>query len=136
MPDASLTPYAHSLGIATTSQREDGAPVLELDFADLLEGRPGAMHGGAISGLLETAGYAALRARLSDDERDAQLKPVNITVQFLSAGKLKTSYACARIVRLGRRNANVSVEAWQDDRSKPIATAIMNILIVDKESDD
>jgi acyl-coenzyme A thioesterase PaaI-like protein len=30
---------------------------------------------------------------------------------------------------LGRRNANVTVEAWQDDRARPIATAMMNILM-------
>jgi hypothetical protein len=30
----------------------------------------------------------------------------------------------------GRRNANVSVEAWQADRARPIVTAVMNILMV------
>ena len=135
MPDnssAALTAYARSLGIEV-SDHEDGVPVLTVEFGPVIEGRPGAFHGGATSGLLETAGYAALRARLASDDRDPQLKPINITVQFLSAGKQKTTYAKGRITRLGRRNANVSVEAWQDDRDRPIATAIMNVLMADRE---
>jgi acyl-coenzyme A thioesterase PaaI-like protein len=36
----------------------------------------------------------------------------------------------ARINKLGRRNANLTVEAWQSDRSRPVATAVMNILMV------
>jgi acyl-coenzyme A thioesterase PaaI-like protein len=66
---------------------------------------------------------------LSSQGRDPQMKPINITVQYLSAGRSMPSYALGRITRLGRRNANVAVEAWQDDRSRPIATAVMNILM-------
>ena len=137
MPDkkdarSTLTPYARSLGIEVEAV-EDGTPLLAIDFSSIIEGRPGAFHGGATSGLLETAGYAALRARLDSEERDPQLKPINITVQFLSAGKRKRTYARGRITRLGRRNANLSVEAWQDDPERPIATAIMNILMAERE---
>jgi len=126
-----LTPYANSLGIVVHGE-EDGAPILTVDFTPIVEGRPGALHGGAISGLLETAGYGVLRARLTGEGRDPQLKPINITMQFLSAGKRKPTYAKGRITRLGRRNANVTVEAWQDDRDRPIATAVMNILMADR----
>jgi uncharacterized protein (TIGR00369 family) len=129
MADA-VTPYAQSLGIAVVGI-EDGAPVVALDFAHSVEGRPGALHGGATSGLLETAAYAALRAELARVERRPRLKPINVTVQFLAAGKVKRTYARGRIVRLGRRNANVAVEAWQDDRTRPIASAVMNILMVE-----
>lgn len=127
-----LTPYARSLGIEI-ERLDDGAPVVVIDFSSIIEGRPGAFHGGATSGLLETAGYAALRARLDEDGRSPQLKPINITVQFLSAGKQKRTYAHGRITRLGRRNANLTVEAWQDDRARPIATAVMNILMAEQE---
>lgn len=118
------------------SEIEDGAPVLTVEFSPIVEGRPGAFHGGATSGLLETAGYAALHARLAKEGRKAQLKPINITVQFLAAGKSKPSFAKARITRLGRRNANVTVEAWQDDRSRPIASAVMNILMAEATPQD
>ncbi|XUU59548.1 PaaI family thioesterase [Erythrobacter sp. HA6-11] len=127
-----ITPYARSMGIEVEGEL-DGTPLLAMDFERLVEGRPGHLHGGATSGLLETAGYAALGARLNKDERYPRLKPINITVQFLSAGKPKRTYAIGRITRLGRRNANLTVEAWQDDRSRPIASAVMNILMVDPD---
>jgi uncharacterized protein (TIGR00369 family) len=125
--DLLLTPYAKSLGIAF-SHWEGETPVLSADYNERLSGRPGALHGGAISGVLETASYAVVRARLAD--QNVTLKPINFTVQFLRAGALQKCYSSARIVKLGRRTANVSVEAWQDDRDKPIAAAVMNIMLV------
>ncbi len=62
-------------------------PVLTVDFGPMVEGRPQHFHGGATAGLLETAGYAALRTALLAAGRDPQLKPINITVQYLAAGK-------------------------------------------------
>ena len=126
-----LPAYATSLGIRGHSF-EDGIPILTVDFGPNVEGRPQHFHGGATAGLLENAGYAALRAVLLEQDRHPMLKPVNITVQYLSAGKSQASFAKGRITRLGRRNANVSVEAWQDDRDRPIATAILNILMAER----
>ncbi len=128
MSDFELPPYADALGIKVF-EYQDSVPVLTVDFGQNVEGRPQHYHGGATAGLLENAGYAVLRARLVEEGRDAQLKPVNITVQYLSAGKSRPSFAKGRITRLGRRNANIAVEAWQDDPTRPIATAIMNILM-------
>ena len=127
-----LTPYAHSLGIAMESW-EDGVPIMRVDFVEAVEGRPEHFHGGATGGLLETAGYAALRAELVERDRQAVLKPINITVQYLAAGKSQPSFAKGRVTKLGRRSANLTVEAWQDDRSRPIATAVMNVLMGEPE---
>lgn len=129
-PLGELPAYARSLGIVITGTDETGMPVLSVEFGPMVEGRPAHFHGGATAGLLENAGYAALRTALLTAGRDPQLKPINITVQYLAAGKSQTSFATGRITRLGRRNANIAVEAWQDDRSRPIATAVMNILMV------
>ena len=128
--DAVLTPYARSLGLEV-DRVEDGVPVLKVAFSEGVEGRPDHYHGGATGGLLETAGYAALRAALRVQDRTALLKPINITVQYLAAGKAQTSYAKGRVTKLGRRSANLTVEAWQDDRSRPIATAVMNVLMAE-----
>ena len=127
-----LTPYARSLGIEMDCW-EDGVPVMRVDFIEAVEGRPEHFHGGATGGLLETAGYAALRAELTRLGRKAVLKPINITVQYLAAGKSQASYAKGRVTKLGRRSANLTVEAWQDDRSRPIATAVMNVLMGEAE---
>lgn len=126
-----LTAYARSIGIIAAGQAEGGAPLLSLEFKHELEGRPGAWHGGAIAGLLETAGYAALRAALAAQQRDPELKPINVTVQYLSTGRTRAAHARGRIVRLGRRNANLTVEAWQEDPGRPIASAVMNVLMVE-----
>ncbi|MEO1490150.1 MAG: PaaI family thioesterase [Pseudomonadota bacterium] len=128
-----LPAYARSLGISF-ARFEGDLPVLTVDFGPNVEGRPGAFHGGATAGLLENAGYAALRHRLVAEDRHPQLKPINITVQYLSAGKQKQTFALARITRLGRRNANLTVDAWQDDRDRPIATAVMNILMAEPQA--
>ena len=125
-----LTAYAQALGVSVAEENA-GPPTLMLEFRHDLEGRPGAWHGGAIAGLLETAGYAALTSELGAQGRDPLLKPINITVQYLSTGRTQASYARGRIVRLGRRNANLVVEAWQDDPAKPIASATMNILMAE-----
>ena len=127
-----LPAYARSLGIVLTGERDGGMPVLTVDFGPMVEGRPQHFHGGATAGLLENAGYGALRTALISAGRDPLLKPINITVQYLTAGKSQASFAVGRITRLGRRNANITVEAWQDDRSRPIATAVMNILMVEE----
>lgn len=126
----SLTPYARSLGI-THDGWDGGIPVMRVDFDETVEGRPEHYHGGATGGLLETAGYAVLRAELERVGRVAMLKPINITVQYLAAGKSRTSFAKGRITKLGRRSANITVEAWQDDPARPIATAVMNVLMAD-----
>ncbi|MXO51138.1 PaaI family thioesterase [Erythrobacter gaetbuli] len=128
-----LTPYVRSLGIEL-AHWDGGMPVMRVAFDEAVEGRPEHYHGGATGGLLETAGYAALRAELARSGREAMLKPINITVQYLSAGKSRESFARGRITKLGRRSANITVEAWQDDPARPIATAVMNVLMADSES--
>jgi uncharacterized protein (TIGR00369 family) len=124
-----LPPYAEGLRIVSEGE-EDGTPLLQVDFSRRVMGRPGFIHGGALSGLLEMAGFAALRAELARrGETERKLKPVNIAVEFMRGGTEQRTYAKGRIVRAGRRVAVIDCEAWQDDRTKPIALAQMKILI-------
>ena len=60
----------------------------------------------------------------------AQVKPINVTVDYLREGALEDTYAEAILMRMGRRVANVRVEAWQGDRARLIAAARMNLLII------
>lgn len=128
--DIALTPYARSLGIKL-SEWDGDTPIIRVDFIEAVEGRPEHYHGGATGGLLETAGYAVLRSMLALKQREAILKPINITVQYLAAGKSRETYARGRVTKLGRRSANITVEAWQDDPDRPIATAVMNVLVAE-----
>jgi uncharacterized protein (TIGR00369 family) len=127
-----LPPYAKILRVSV--EAEDGAPpVLLMPFADDVLGRPGFLHGGAISGLLEMAAIAALQHALEaegPDGSDARIKPVNVTVDFMRGGRDKPTRAAGVVTRLGNRVANVEATAWQDERDKPIAAARMNYLIV------
>ena len=125
-----LPPYAEILRVSV--EAEDGAPpVLLMPFADDVLGRPGFLHGGAISGLLEMAAIAALQHALeAEGGADARIKPVNVTVDFMRGGRDKPTRATGVVTRLGNRVANVEATAWQDEREKPIAAARMNYLIV------
>lgn len=124
-----LPPYARTMGMEV-DRIEDGVPVIAYDFCERVEGRPGFLHGGALSGLMEMAAFAALRAELRKrGNEDLQAKPVNISIEFLRGGVVQRTFAMGRIIRAGRRVANVRVEAWQSDRDKPVASAWMNFLL-------
>jgi uncharacterized protein (TIGR00369 family) len=125
---AQLPPYAISVGMSVAGF-DAGVPVLKLEFGDKVLGRPGYLHGGAIGGLLEMAAFTALRAVLEDGGAPLRFKPVNVTVEFLRGGTEQPTYASARVTRAGRRIVNLTAEAWQDDRAKPIAVAWLNVLL-------
>ncbi|MET3712135.1 uncharacterized protein (TIGR00369 family) [Sphingomonas trueperi] len=122
-----LPPYAELLGLSVEPGAD--APVLVLPFSGDVVGRPGFLHGGAIGGLLEMAAVGALLQAL-ESEGGAKVKPVNVTVDYMRGGREKETRARGTVTRLGKRVANVSAVAWQDEEDRPIAAARMNFLIV------
>jgi uncharacterized protein (TIGR00369 family) len=116
-----LPPYADFLGI----RGHDGVTLVMPHDGN--SGRPGFLHGGAISGLLEIAAVVALRQALAGEGR---IKPVNVTVDFTRGGRERDTFARGTVTRLGNRVANVEAVAWQDDPDRPIAGARMTYLIV------
>jgi uncharacterized protein (TIGR00369 family) len=122
-----LPPYAELLGLSVEPGAD--APVLVLPFSGDVVGRPGFLHGGAIGGLLEMAAVGALLQAL-ETEGGAKVKPVNVTVDYMRGGREKETRAKGTVTRLGKRVANVSAVAWQDEEDRPIAAARMNFLIV------
>lgn len=123
-----LPPYALALDMAVDGE-SGGVPVIAMPYADKVQGRPGFLHGGAISGLLEMAAVAAVRQALRDKGSDAAIKQVNVTIDFMRGGLAQQTFAVGKVTRLGRTMANVEASAWQDDRDKPIAMAHMHYLI-------
>jgi uncharacterized protein (TIGR00369 family) len=119
-----LPPYAELLGLR--AERRDGELLWIMPFADVVVGRPGFLHGGAIAGLLEFAALGTVQEAL---EEGVSVKPVNVSVDFLRGGKDCETYAAATVTRLGKRVANVEARAWQQDRAAPIATARMNLVV-------
>lgn len=123
-----LPPYADALGIGLDHD-ENGLPVLYFDYSERVAGRPGFLHGGAMSGLMEMAAIAALRTELERRGEAMKLKPVNVAVEFMRGGTEQRTFAMGKVTRAGRRVALVNAEAWQDDRTKPIALAQMKVLL-------
>ena len=117
-----LPPYAAMLGL-----RREG-PVVVMPYSERLIGSPGRLHGGSVAGLMEIAANLAVQDALAGEP--AQIKPVNVTVDYLREGALEDVFAEAFLMRIGRRVANVRVEAWQRERGRLIAAARMNMLIV------
>jgi uncharacterized protein (TIGR00369 family) len=122
-----LPPYARFLGISRLSS-ETGETLFVMPFGDVVLGRPGFLHGGAISGLLEFAAMGAIFEAIGAED-GIVVKPINVTVSFMRGGVDHDTFAAATITRLGKRVANVEAHAWQQDRTKPIASAQMNVLL-------
>ena len=120
-----LPPYAGLLGV--TLELVDGVAEIVMPFGQHVVGRPGYLQGGAIAGLLEVAAVAAVRHALAAET--ARIKPINATVDFMRGGRDHVTRAAGEITRLGARIATVTAVAWQDDRTRPIASARMNYLI-------
>ena len=99
-----LPPYADALGIAVDHD-EAGSPVLFFDYSERVAGRPGFLHGGAMSGLMEMACMAALRAEMERRGENMRLKPVNVQVEFMRGGTQQVTYALGNVTRAGRRVA-------------------------------
>lgn len=112
-------PYAAFLGVRCAW---DGSELIAtLPYRDDLIGNTSlpALHGGAQGAFLEIAALARLVLALDAGAR--QPLTVGVTVEYLRPGRPQDTFARPRIKRLGRRIANVHVEAWQEDEATPIA---------------
>jgi uncharacterized protein (TIGR00369 family) len=77
-----------------------------------------ALHGGVIGAFLEMTALA----QLSVTQGSAKVhKTIDVTIEYLRPGRPLTTYARADLRKVGRRVANVHVEAWQEARDQPIA---------------
>lgn len=115
-----IVPYYRFLGL-TTQATPDG-PICLIQGGEKLVGNPAlpALHGGVIGALLEaTAIVHLIWAR----ESASLPKIINLTVEYLRSARPVPTTAAAAVTKLGRRVANVRVEAWQGDRAKPVASA-------------
>lgn len=111
-------PYAKFLGVQVVFNGDEMTAVLA--FADHLIGNPvlPAIHGGVLGAFMEITAIAQLSA-LQPDRR--QPRTIDLSVEYLRSGRPLTTYARAQVKKVGRRVANVHVEAWQEQRDAPIA---------------
>lgn len=127
---ADAIPYAKWMHIAP--ETTTGELLTRMRYHSTLIGNTHlpAIHGGTLGAMLEMAAIFHLLW-----ETDAQTVPkiVNITVDYLRSAGPRDVIAAAKVTKQGRRMVNVFAEAWQDDRSKPVASASAHFLV---QSDD
>jgi acyl-coenzyme A thioesterase PaaI-like protein len=113
-------PYLRFLGFSADTS--SGELIGKMAYSDALIGNASlpALHGGAIGALLEST---AILQAFWESETLMLPKIVTITIDFLRSGRPLETFAKGVFTRQGRRVVNMSVEAWQEDRSRPIARA-------------
>jgi len=111
-------PYARTLGVAAELRGDE--VTLGLAFKEMLIGNPmlPALHGGVVGAFMELTAVAQIAVA----QRSLRLpKTIDIGIDYLRSGRPVATFARARVTKLGRRIANVRVEAWQYERTDPIA---------------
>jgi uncharacterized protein (TIGR00369 family) len=111
------SPFARCLGIRVA---EDG--VLHMPFSPKIIGNPilPAIHGGITGAFLETTAIVGVARELGVSTPP---KPIGLTINYLRSGRGVDSFASVSIVRQGQRIVAFQAQAWQEDATKPIATA-------------
>lgn len=124
-------PYARFLGVHVELAGDE--MTLILPFSQHLIGNPQlpAIHGGVLGAFMEMTALAQL-SLLEGGAR--QPRVIDVTVEYLRSGRPLTTYARAQIKKVGRRIANVHVEAWQEQRAAPIAALRGHFLVTPTEA--
>ncbi|MBI3438774.1 MAG: PaaI family thioesterase [Proteobacteria bacterium] len=121
-------PYAQFLGVRAELKGDE--LTLILPFAEHLIGNPllPALHGGVVGALME---LTALTQLAIASKSEAFPKTIDINVDYLRSGKPVDTFARARVVKIGRRIANVQAEAWQAERANAIAAMHGHFMLPD-----
>ena len=77
-----------------------------------------ALHGGVLGAFME---MTALLQLSIDERQKRQPRTIDVTIEYLRPGRALTTFARADVRKVGRRIANVHVEAWQETRASPVA---------------
>ena len=56
-------------------------------------------------------------------------KTIDLTIDYLNVGRSNESFARAKVNKIGRRYASVSVKTWQDYPNNPFALASAHFLV-------
>lgn len=127
-------PYATYLGLVV-EPRDAAARDYRMPFRDALIGnaRKPALHGGTVAGFLELS--MQLEVLISQDQQRLPY-PVDFSIDYWrSAGPVDCVSRC-RLIRSGRRIAQVQAECWQDDPQRPVAFARADFLLRAPDEDD
>ena len=111
-------PYAKFIGMRAELAGDEMTAILP--FSDHIVGNPmlPAIHGGVLGAFMEMTALAQLSVA---EPLKRQPRTIDVSIEYLRTGRPLTTFARAQIKKVGRRIANVHVEAWQEQRANPIA---------------
>jgi len=111
-------PYAQFIGMRAELAGDEMTAILP--FSDHIVGNPllPAIHGGVLGAFMEMTALAQLSVA---EPLKRQPRTIDVSIEYLRSGRPLTTFARAHIKKVGRRIANVHVEAWQEQRAAPIA---------------
>ncbi len=121
-----LIPYARTVGLDVLVDSGGLVTVLRFHESNIGNTAIRAVHGGVIGALLE---HAAMLHLIEQTEITAIPRIVNISVDYLRPCLAADTFARGRVIKQGRRIANVRVEAWQDAPERPVAAAHAHFLV-------
>jgi uncharacterized protein (TIGR00369 family) len=119
-------PYAKLLGMKSYHIGDELMFVLPAIEDNIGNPTLPAIHGGALGGFMESA---AIFHALGSVDSERVPKVIDFSIDYLRPGRYQDTYAMCEIVRQGRKVLNVSVSAWQNKRSEPIANARTHLLL-------
>lgn len=110
-------PYARFLGKTADLAGDEMTAILP--FSDHLVGntRIPALHGG----VLGVHGDDGPRPAVDPRAARAAARTIDVTIEYLRPRRALTTFARADVRKVGRRIANVHVEAWQESRASPVS---------------
>ena len=125
-----MVPYAKFLGVQFELKGDELTAILP--FKDSLIGNPmlPALHGGVIGAMMELTAVAQIFLIQGTGKIP---KTIDISIDYLRSGRPVDTFARAHVTKLGRRIANVRVEAWQANRADPIAALHGHFLLQNLE---
>lgn len=111
-------PYMRFLGMTAELAGDEMTAILP--FAPHLVGNTHlpAIHGGVLGAFLEMTALCQLAVR---EPQRRQPRTIDVTIEYLRPGRALTTFARADVRKIGRRIANVHVEAWQESWASPVA---------------
>jgi len=111
-------PYMRFLGMTAELAGDEMTAILP--FSPHLVGNTHlpALHGGVLGAFLEMTALCQLGVR---EPQRRQARTIDVTIEYLRPGRPVATYARADVRKIGRRIANVHVEAWQEARAAPVA---------------
>jgi uncharacterized protein (TIGR00369 family) len=112
-------PYIGFLGMRAELAGDELTAILP--FQPDLIGNAGipALHGGVLSAFMEMTALAQIAVVEAVGRTP---KTVDLSLEYLRPGRPVATYARAELRKVGRRIANIHVDAWQDSRSELVAS--------------